>query len=978
MGRRLIKFDKERPKVECPSCCHGKTLRLYVGYDSPYGKCDRLNNCGHHQIPPKDTMPTTERKDITPKEIVQLFVPNAEADRVLHNDHSPFHNWATSLGVPLTHLRRWGVGASDDGKKTLIIMRGADGAVWNQKTIIYGEDGKRKGGIGSLKQPKVESDSSNCYKYFMPLYGVNLLRPIAERIPVCIVESEKTAIIAAHFYPQYDWVAVSSCAGLTAEKAAELTGRTAINVRDCDMAGRSTCTPKKAETCQTPLRCFACRVPMIEKALAKAGIEHCYIDLAPDKTDGYDLADLIAELVAEGRLNDLPSLPDLLRASEATKPTTASGEQADGENLDENLDELECIRLGLPNMGALISVRQFGFYEHRNCYYFLTEKGPKQMSNFTMEVLFFIPGTNGKRIMRLTNEHGTKKIVEFELRELTSLQEFNLRIEGVGHFLFYGGNAQLVRIKNKIYAAEAEAAIIPQPGMFERKLWAWANGVFRDGKFYPTNEFGMVELPSPATPTEPNAAPKNEWYYLPFMQQDRYENERYMRHIERENPVGFDTWARLFAIVYGNEKAIIAIGFALIAAYRDIILQAAACTPILFLSGQKSSGKGSMANSLLHLFGQPAPQFMLGGKSTTVGMMRTLAQRQNAIVWFDEYKNAIDHRIIESLKNIWDGIGTLQGQKSNDNSTKATKVLSAAIVSGQDVPVGEPAFLSRLILLTFKANPKFSAQQVANYEALRVMERGGLTHLVHKLWDLRGHIEAQFPSVYAESSALLKMSLRDKYSSIEERQYVNYAILMAVLQIVGKYVALPVSNGNIFEMVYAMMVAQNRFAGTANEVQQFWSVVAFLMQSRSILENRDYLYKDNYIIVRMTMIYPLYREASRRQDLRPMDIGTLDSYLRDCDTYAPNMTKDATTGRQRSYCFSAFGTNNRTTGIAFDWEKIEAIYGIDLPNCRPPSMNDTTTVSYGGPAKTTETTGNAGLEFGNTQSSAADENISVF
>ncbi len=971
------KLQKNKRKGTCPECKHTACFRYYEGLPEEYGRCDRTNNCGYHNKPNRVSAAAHQPKEhIIVQEIVQIFVDEQRVIPMLEDTSSPFHEWAGGLGIPLTHLRRWGVGT--EGKNTVIVMRGADERVWNMKTIQYGPDGKRKGNIKSLKQPDPAPEAKVREHYAIPLYGVNLLRPTANGVTVCIVESEKTAIIAAHFYPQYDWVAANGSQGLTREKAQELRGRTVWNLRDADLAGRSTCSKVKLAACGTPLQCAKCRVPAIEKALANCGIDHFYIDIAPDRTDGYDLADAIAE-------GNKPDLEALVQDSEYTLRKEDTAQEAptvqktyEAYEADEAEDELECIRLGLPSMTALKSVRKFGFYESRNCYYFLTEKGPKQMSTFIMEVLFFIPGTNGKRIMRLTNEHGTKKIVEFELRELTSLQEFNLRIEGVGHFLFYGGNAQLVRIKNKIYAAEAEAAIIPQPGMFERKLWAWANGVFRDGKFYPTNEFGMVELPSPATPTEPNAAPKNEWYYLPFMQQDRYENERYMRHIERENPVGFDTWAKLFANVYGDENAIVGIGFAIIAAYRDLIFEAAGCTPILFLSGQKSSGKGSMANSLLHLFGPPVPQFMLGGKSTAVAMMRTLSQRQNAIVWFDEYKNAIDTRIIESLKNIWDGVGTIQGQKSNDNSTKTTKVLSAAIVSGQDVPIGEPAFLSRLILLTFKANPKFSAQQVADYEALRVMERGGLTHLTNILWGLRGHIAEQFPAVYAESSALLKMSLRDKYSGIEERQYVNYAILMAVLQIVGKQVSLPISNGNIFERVYAMMIAQNRFAGTANEVQQFWSVVAFLMQSRSILENRDFLYKDNYIIVRMTMIYPLYREASRRQDLRPMDIGTLDSYLRDCEAYAPNMTKDATTGRQRSYCFSAFGTHNRTTGIAFDWEKIDKIYGIDLPNCRPPSSGETTTVSYGGPTQTTGTTGNVGLEFENAQSSASDDISTVF
>jgi len=46
--------------------------------------------------------------------------------------------------------------------------------------------------------------------------------------PIAIVESEKTAIIASVYLPQFIWVAVGSLSNLNAEKSSVLRGRTVV------------------------------------------------------------------------------------------------------------------------------------------------------------------------------------------------------------------------------------------------------------------------------------------------------------------------------------------------------------------------------------------------------------------------------------------------------------------------------------------------------------------------------------------------------------------------------------------------------------------------------------------------------------------------------------------------------------------------------------------------------------------------------
>ena len=58
----------------------------------------------------------------------------------------------------------------------------------------------------------------------MPLYGEHQLCKEKNKI-VCVVESEKTAIIASWFYPNFDFVACGAANGLTSEKLSILFGR---------------------------------------------------------------------------------------------------------------------------------------------------------------------------------------------------------------------------------------------------------------------------------------------------------------------------------------------------------------------------------------------------------------------------------------------------------------------------------------------------------------------------------------------------------------------------------------------------------------------------------------------------------------------------------------------------------------------------------------------------------------------------------
>ncbi len=209
-----------------------------------------------------------QRVAITPEPQVKLVeVEAGHWRRILAAQDSNFHYYARSLGVTAEHLAKWRVGseAKADAVYTVFGISDQAGARVNLKHFKFSSTGNRdqKQNPFYLKNPKGK-------KHGQGLYGAHLLR---DGVPVVVVESEKTAVLASFFYPQYDFVATGGATALST-KIKALKGRKGYVLHDADPTGR------KLSTWQ---------------ALHQAGLDFVPVELFPDKSCGYDLADAIRD-----------------------------------------------------------------------------------------------------------------------------------------------------------------------------------------------------------------------------------------------------------------------------------------------------------------------------------------------------------------------------------------------------------------------------------------------------------------------------------------------------------------------------------------------------------------------------------------------------------------------------------------------------------------------------------------------------------
>ena len=193
--------------------------------------------------------------------------------QTMHYPNNNLVKWLVSLlgeAKAYAACQRYNVGTAKDGATVFWYVDRA-GDTRTAKSVRYQPNGKRVKDSGAV----YHYESKDGYK--LCLFGEHLL---TDGQTVCLVESEKTALVCSVMYSDYVWIATGGANMLSSEKAKALQNCPVILCYDADDAGR-----RAAQKAQT--------------IFANLGIKNSYKDYFPNKTDGYDLADYVGDLLAE-------------------------------------------------------------------------------------------------------------------------------------------------------------------------------------------------------------------------------------------------------------------------------------------------------------------------------------------------------------------------------------------------------------------------------------------------------------------------------------------------------------------------------------------------------------------------------------------------------------------------------------------------------------------------------------------------------
>ena len=226
------KLDTSSKKFECPSCGK-KSFVLYrdaEGGFAPenFGRCDREINCGYLMIPGDDKVIVEPRK-VEPRKLQFIDYDDALMTSKYFEDNNLIKLFLQKFGYDATDvlIDRYRIGVDQSFPTT------RDWVIWWQfdaqdrcrsgKMMKYMPDGHRDRSQNSTWYHKV-NPKYNGFEVTQCYFGEHLIAQ-DPRKRIAIVESEKTAVIASHFIPDFIWLASGSIGGLGYHKSKALQYR---------------------------------------------------------------------------------------------------------------------------------------------------------------------------------------------------------------------------------------------------------------------------------------------------------------------------------------------------------------------------------------------------------------------------------------------------------------------------------------------------------------------------------------------------------------------------------------------------------------------------------------------------------------------------------------------------------------------------------------------------------------------------------
>jgi DNA primase len=513
-------------------------------------------------------------------------------------------------------------------------------------------------------------------------------------------------------------------------------------------------------------------------------------------------------------------------------------------------------------------------------YYFADRNGQyvNQGSNFIMENPYLITGREPKRVIRAENEHGDEIVFTITAKDFASMQQFKGLIEGKGNFIWFGTAQHLSLVKSKLFNESLTAQELEYLGYIpEFDIYAFCNGVVNGkGHFIPADDDGFVKN-------------KENCYFIPYESKineddSSFENFRKFKHNAR-NDVTFAEWSKAFYQVYG-EKGLIAISYIFAAIFRDVVVGYFPFFPHFFLFGIPGSGKSAFSESIQYLFGLPQPPINLEAGSTAVGSFRKLEQISNAVVAFNEYKNSIDPKVIGLLKAAYDNQGRETGVMSNDTRTKTSKIRSALMIAGQDLPTNDAALFSRVVPIEFIKRDSYTDDEKTAFDELGHMQNLGITSVLIEILRHRNYFKEHFIKKHREVVSEIKQHLKSNTNPATERSILNYCILIAAYRLMAEKLDMP-CMGNVFEKnITDNMTEYLSLLNASTDISNFWDAFEYLVTKTRLVIDRDFIVRhddttnEKQICIRWQNVYPEYRRHLIDQRTVPLGNQTLLQYLK--------------------------------------------------------------------------------------------------
>lgn len=222
-----FQLEKGSKKHQCPGCGQKRFVRYVDTTDSAYaehhfGRCDREQSCSYHLSPNQiqnlgafTEVSSPNRSWFQPMDDEPDFIPETIVARTLNKPNQLLKVFGNQLGEDKVRkaLSAYRVGAAKKWNGAVIFWQtDINGNVRSGQIIGYDGAGHR------IKSPKPKISWAHTelrltgHNLIQCFFGEHLLA--GSNLPVAIVESAKTAIIASIVFPQFIWLSTNGKSGI--------------------------------------------------------------------------------------------------------------------------------------------------------------------------------------------------------------------------------------------------------------------------------------------------------------------------------------------------------------------------------------------------------------------------------------------------------------------------------------------------------------------------------------------------------------------------------------------------------------------------------------------------------------------------------------------------------------------------------------------------------------------------------------------
>lgn len=238
----LEKYTGINSRHQCPGCDCKNSFVLYVDARSntaihaSVGKCNRENKCGYHYTPAQFFTDYPDRKpdnDWVPKikaasPAIISFLQRSLVVGSLKNQRNSFTDFLIrTFGEERAYqvISKYFIGSSRYWNGSCVFWQ--IDHYWNVrsgKIMVYDRSGHRDKKRISWVHSILKVENFNLKQCF---FGQHLLQCDISKA-IAVVESEKTAVIASIYMPEFIWMACGSLQNINKERCRVLAGRKVI------------------------------------------------------------------------------------------------------------------------------------------------------------------------------------------------------------------------------------------------------------------------------------------------------------------------------------------------------------------------------------------------------------------------------------------------------------------------------------------------------------------------------------------------------------------------------------------------------------------------------------------------------------------------------------------------------------------------------------------------------------------------------